>query len=183
MLTKTGDSALALQAAGGDEQAFERLLAAHYPMIFRLGCRLLGNRVEAEDLAQDVALGLARKIRSFRGDAQFSTWLYRLVVNAATDRHRKSARQARLTEDFAEVDALRRAGDVARAAEAEWLVEALGALPPDLRATAVLVLEEELTQAQAADALGIAEGTVAWRMAEIKRRLKTLAEAREETTI
>lgn len=183
MLTKPGDNALALAAAGGDGQAFERLLAKHYPMVFRLGCRLLGNQTDAEDLAQDVAMGLARKIRSFRGDAQFSTWLYRLVVNAAHDRHRKSARQSRLTQDFAEVDDLRRAGDAARVAEAEWLTMALEVLPPDLRATAVLILEEELTQGQAAEVLGIAEGTVAWRMAEVKKRLKALAKAGEEAPI
>ena len=175
MLDKTSDSTLALRAAGGDGQAFARLIAQHYPMVFRLGCRLLGDRAEAEDLAQDVALALAQKIRSFRGEAAFSTWLYRLVVNAAHDRRRKAGRQARLAQDFADIDALKRAGDSARAAEAAWLTEALATLPPDLRATAVLVLEEELTQAQAAEVLEIAEGTVAWRMAEIKRRLRAMA--------
>ncbi|MEL6477158.1 MAG: sigma-70 family RNA polymerase sigma factor [Pseudomonadota bacterium] len=177
MLDKTGEATLAMRAAGGDGEAFSQLVAEVYPMVFRLGCRLLGDRAEAEDLAQDIALGLARKIRSFKGEAAFSTWLYRLVVNAAHDRRRKAGRQARLVQDFADIDALRRAGDHARAAEADWLAEALAALSPDLRATAVLVLEEEMTQAQAADVLGIAEGTVAWRMAEIKRRLRAMAHA------
>ncbi|MEM0923215.1 MAG: sigma-70 family RNA polymerase sigma factor [Pseudomonadota bacterium] len=178
MLDKTGEATLAMRAATGDGEAFAELLAQVYPMVFRLGCRLLGDRSEAEDLAQDIALGLARKIRGFRGEAAFSTWLYRLVVNAAHDRRRRVGRQARLAQDFADIDALRRAGDQARAAEAVWLSEALAALPDDLRTTAVLVLEEDMTQAQVAHVLGIAEGTVAWRMAEIKRRLRALA-ARE----
>ncbi|MEM6906423.1 MAG: sigma-70 family RNA polymerase sigma factor, partial [Pseudomonadota bacterium] len=119
----------------------------------------------------------------FRGEAAFTTWLYRLVVNAALDRRRKAGRQARLVENFAETDALRRAGDEARLAEVDWLARALQALSPELRATAALVLEEELTQAQTAEVLGIAEGTVAWRMAEIKRKLRALAKAGEDAEI
>ncbi|MEM6906408.1 MAG: RNA polymerase sigma factor [Pseudomonadota bacterium] len=183
MLTETGDRALALAAAGGDLQAFERLVTQHYALIFRVGCRVLGDPAEAEDLAQDVAVGLARKIRGFRGEAAFTTWLYRLVVNAALDRRRKAGRQARLVESFAETDALRRAADEARSAEVDWLARALQALSPELRATAALVLEEELTQAQTAEVLGIAEGTVAWRMAEIKRKLRALAKAGEDAEI
>jgi len=182
MRDETGDNALALRAAGGDRAAFAALLAKHYGRVLRLGWRLLGTETEAEDLAQDVCLALARRIRSFRGEAAFSTWLYRVVVNAARDRQRTEARRGALAGAFAEADQLRRAGDAARAAEAEWLAEALASLKPDLRETAVLVLDEGLTHGAAAELLGVAEATISWRMSEIRKLLKALAIAGEDVT-
>lgn len=176
MLEQADDNALALRAAGGDPGAFARLLERHYDTIHRMGLRLLGERAEAEDLAQDVSVSLASRIRSFRGDARFTTWLYRVVLNAARDRLRAGARRERLEAAHAERDALVRAGDAQRAAEAEWLREALAGLGPELRETAVLVLEEELSHAEAAEVLDIAEGTVSWRMAQLRRKLRTIAE-------
>jgi RNA polymerase sigma-70 factor (ECF subfamily) len=77
--------------------------------------------------------------------------------------------------DFAEVDALRRAGDAARAAEAEWLRGALAGLRQDLRETAILVLDQELTHAQAGEVLGISENTVSWRLHEVRKALRIRA--------
>lgn len=182
MLSETGDNALALRAGEGDRAAFATLVERHYDRVFRLGWRLLGAEAEAEDLAQDVCIGLAAKLRSYRGDAAFATWLYRVVVNAARDRQRSHTRQGALSAAFAEVDALRRAGDAARAEEAEWLAEALAALKPDLRETAILVLDEGMSHGAAAEVLGIAETTVSWRMREIRKALKALAEAGEDVT-
>ena len=179
MLMETGDEALALLAARGDGGAFEALLERHYDRVFRIAIRILGDQAEAEDLAQDVCIGLARKIRSFRGEAKFTTWLYRVVLNAARDAMRAGARRGALNDSYAEVDAMRRAGDRARAEEAGWLRAALATLKDDLRETAVLVLDEELTHAEAAEALGIRESTVSWRLMEIRKALKALAEAGE----
>lgn len=169
------DTALAKAAAAGDRAAFARLVEHHYDRIHRIAWRMLGDPSEAEDLAQDVCAALGAKIRSFRGEAAFTTWLYRLVMNAAKDRMRGRGRQAALGEAWAEADALRRAGDAARAEEASWLREALAALAPELRATAVLVLDEGLDHATAGEALGISGGTVSWRMSEVRKRLKALA--------
>ena len=58
-----------------------------------------------------------------------------------------------------------------------WLAETMRNLPPELRDTVALTLGEELSQADAAEALGISEGTVAWRMSEVKKRLRTMAQA------
>ena len=91
MLQQTADERLALSAANGDREAFGELLERHYGRILRLCLRLLGDRAEAEDLAQDVCVGLAKKIRSFRGEARFTTWLYRVVLNAGRDAMRRRA--------------------------------------------------------------------------------------------
>jgi RNA polymerase sigma-70 factor (ECF subfamily) len=175
MLHERADERLALSAANGDREAFGELLERHYGRIFGIGLRLMGNRAEAEDLAQDVCVGLARKIKSFRGDARFTTWLYRVVLNAGRDAMRRRASRGVVQRDFVEVDALRRAGDATRAEEAEWLHEALGCLKDDLRETAILVLDQELTHAQAGEVLGISENTVSWRLHEVRKALRVRA--------
>ena len=175
MLHERADERLALSAANGDRQAFGELLERHYGRIFALSLRLLGNRAEAEDLAQDVCVGLARKIRSFRAQARFTTWLYRVVLNAGRDAMRRKASRGAVQRDFVEVDALRRAGDAARVTEAEWLRGALAGLKDDLRETVILVLDQELTHAQAGEVLGISENTVSWRLHEVRKALKVRA--------
>ena len=87
----TEDARLVADAVAGDRAAFAALVTRHYDRIFRVAWRILGNRAEAEDLAQDVCATLGRRIRSFRGEAAFTTWLHRLVVNAARDRLRREA--------------------------------------------------------------------------------------------
>ena len=136
---------------------------------------MLGSRAEAEDLAQDVCVGLARKIRQFRGEARFTTWLYRVALNAGRDALRRRATRGAAHQGFAEVDQMRRAGDAARAAEAEWLRAALGGLKDDLRETAILVLDMEMTHADAGAVLGISENTVSWRLHEVRKALRSQA--------
>ena len=83
---------LALDAAAGDGKAFAALLDRHYDRFYRLAWRLVGNRADAEDVAQDVCVKLATAIRSFRGDCEFGTWAWRIAYNAAADRLRFRAR-------------------------------------------------------------------------------------------
>ena len=173
----TSDEALVRAAQSGDAQAFSSLVERHYDRIFGLAFRLTGRRAEAEDLCQDVCVALPRKLVAFRGDARFTTWLYRVVVNAAHDRRRRAATFARAAEGWGEVEVARRA-EAAEASEAlSWLQAAMSALPEDLRDTMALVLDDGLTQGEAAEILGVSEGTVSWRVSEVKRRLKEIKEA------
>jgi len=169
------DEALAKLSANGDREAFARLVERHYDRIFRIAYHLVGTRPEAEDLAQEVCVALPGKLKGFRGDSRFTTWLYSVVVNAGRDALRRRKASARAIEVFGEVSVLRAAGHAARGAEVDWLYEALDALGPDLRETAILVLSEELSHAEAGKALGVKESTVSWRMHEVRRRLKSLA--------
>lgn len=180
MLQDRTDERLALSAANGDREAFGELLERHYGRILSVGQRLLGSRAEAEDLAQDVCVGLARKIRQFRGEARFATWLTRVALNAGRDALRRRATRGAAHRGFAEVDALRRGGDAARAGEVEWLRAALGGLKDDLRETAILVLDQELTHAEAGAVLGVSANTVSWRLHEIRKALR--AQAGEDLT-
>ncbi|MEM9972115.1 MAG: RNA polymerase sigma factor [Pseudomonadota bacterium] len=170
------DEALALAAAGGDAEAFSSLISRHYDRVFGLAFRLTGRREEAEDLTQDVCAALPAKVGAFRGEARFSTWLYRVVVNAAHDRRRRAAAHAKAVEGWGEVELARRA-EADEAAEASgWLQAAMRGLPEELRDTLALVLEDGVTHAAAAEVLGVSEGTVSWRMSEVKKRLKALKE-------
>ncbi len=173
---------MALAAGRGDRAAFEALLARHYDGIFRLAWRVLGDQAEAEDVTQDVCIRLARTIEGFRGDAKFRTWLHRITLNAARDAIRRRATRAEATKGFTQADAMAREEAAAREAESEWLRETMSALKPDLRETAALILGDEMTQAEAAETLGVAEGTIAWRMSELKRVLREAAHGGEGLT-
>lgn len=175
MLDQTEDHRLALDAAQGDRAAFERLVTRHYDRIHALAWRFMGGPPDSEDLAHDVCVALGRKIASYRGEARFTTWLYQVVLNAARDRMRRSATRARANEGFAEVDALHRGADADRKRGAAWLRACIAQLPPDLRETAVLVFDEGLRHAEAGEILGVSEGTVSWRLSEIRKNLKAMA--------
>ncbi|MFV0361017.1 RNA polymerase sigma factor [Tropicimonas sp.] len=171
----TDDDTLAEAAACGDRDAFAALLSRHYDRLFAFAFRLTGVRAEAEDLTQDICLALPKKLASFRGEARFTTWLYRVAVNAAHDRRRRAATHAKAADGWGDWEVSRRAADAATREAVNWLEQAMAALTPDLRETAVLVLGGELTQAEVAGVLGISEGTVAWRMSEVKKRLRAIA--------
>lgn len=176
MRESVSDETLARAAAGGDGAAFAELVTRAYDRVFAVGFRLLGNRAEAEDLAQDICESLPAKLVKFDHRARFATWLYRVVVNAAEDRRRKMSARARAADGWGDVELARRAEAEEANAALGWLMTAMAALPDDLRQTAVLVLEP-LTHAEVAEILGISEGTVSWRMSEVKKRLKAMKEA------
>ena len=172
MLDETDDHRLALDAAGGDRAAFERLVQRHYDRINGLAWRFMGGPPDSEDLAHDVCVTLGNRIRSYRGEARFTTWLYQVVLNAARDRMRRRATRAKAAQSFAEVDGLMRDENAQRARDAEWLREQIATLKHDLRETAVLVLDEGLSHAEAADVLEIKESTVSWRLMEVRKTIK-----------
>lgn len=169
------DVALVRRAAGGDAAAFARLLETHYDRMFRLAWRLCGNRADAEDVVQDVCVKLAGVLDGFDGRARVSTWLYRIVVNAARDAHRRAARQPVSRDPDEIVEALASADGATDPARARWCTEAwrlVDALPEPLRETVMLVAMEGLSHREAAQALGCAETTVSWRMFRVRRRLR-----------
>jgi RNA polymerase sigma-70 factor, ECF subfamily len=164
MLMDTSDEQLASAAATGDR-------------VVGLAFRLTGNRAEAEDLTQDICAALPVKLRNWRGDARFSTWLYRVVVNACHDLRRRQATRAKAGSGWGDWE-LARQDEIATEREAmDWLTGAMARLSVELRDTVALVLGEEMTQAEAAAVLGLSEGTIAWRMSEVKKKLRAMAAA------
>lgn len=177
MLMNTSDETLAAAAAQGDRDAFAALLTRHYDRLFGLAYRLTGNRSEAQDLAQDICLALPAKLGSYRQTARFTTWLYRVTVNAAHDRRRRAATRTKASSGWGDWEISRQAEISEAMAAQDWLQTTMQRLSPELRDTVALTLGEELSQAEAAEVLGVSEGTVAWRMSEVKKRLRDHARA------
>ena len=175
MLMNTPEELLAQAAATGDRAAFATLNGRHYDRIHGLAWRLTGSKADAEDLAQDICAALPGKLRGWRAEARFTTWLYRVVVNATHDQRRRQATRTRAANGWGDWE-IARQEEIREDAEAQdWLMGAMARLSPELRDTVALVLGEEMTQAEAGVVLGLSEGTIAWRMSEVKKRLRAMA--------
>ena len=167
------DSTLVAAAIAGDRGAFATLLERHYDRIHGLAWHLTGSRTEAEDIAQDVCCILVEKIGTFRREAKFTTWLCGITYNSCSDWRRKRRSFRSLSEKLAILTGLASPPDGRDAYDAIWLKSAIARLKPALRDTAVLVGGHQLTHAEAAAILGVAEATVAWRMHEVRRILSS----------
>ena len=165
------DAGLVSAAVAGNRDAFEQLLRSHYDRIHGLAWQLTGSRADADDIAQDVCCTLVEKIAGFRGEAKFTTWLCGITVNACRDHRRRRRTFRGLTDKLAVLAGLASPTDGRDAYDAVWLNNAISRLKPAYRETAVLVAGQQLTHAEAAEVLGIAEATVSWRMSEVRRML------------
>ena len=165
------DSVLASAAAGGDREAVSRLLRRHYDRIHGLAWRITGSRTEADDIAQDVCCTLVEKIGSFRGEAKFSTWLCGIVFNCCRDHDRRRRSFHGFAQKLAVLAGLTRGPDGRDLHDRVWIENAVSRLKPAYRDTVILVAGEQLTHAEAAEILGVAESTVSWRMHEVRRIL------------
>jgi RNA polymerase sigma factor (sigma-70 family) len=134
--------------------------------------RLTGSSHDAEDIVQEVCCALIGKIRLYRGEAKFSTWLIGIVVNACHDHRRRNGAFARLRDRFGVVVGLGAKPDGRDLYRATWLASEIARLSPEVRAAIILVAGEGLSHAEAAEILGCAESTVSWRMHEARKRLR-----------
>ncbi|WP_293291719.1 RNA polymerase sigma factor [Oricola sp.] len=177
-----GDQQLAARASAGDRHAFARLMERHYDTIHRIAWRWCGNATDADDVAQDVAIKLARTISGWRAEASFTTWLYRIVLNTVRDRQRAFASERRRVEAFA-VQAMVEAqgGEGADGDDpAMRLWSAVGSLPERQRDAVMLVHGEGLSHDEAAGVMGVSEGTVSFHIHEAKKKLRVLMKTPED---
>ena len=165
----------------GDEAAFEHLVRRHEARVFRFLLRMLGERAEAEDVAQETFLNLHRHGRRFRGEARFATFVYRVAANAALNRRRSLGRRGLRLRRLAERQAAghdlpaspRDPQAALEGAETERLVQrALLELPVRWRLPLVLYDIEGVAYGEIAQALGIPEGTVKSRIHRARRELR-----------
>jgi RNA polymerase sigma-70 factor (ECF subfamily) len=165
----------------GDEAAFELLVRRHERRVFSLVLRMLGDREEAADVAQEAFLSLHRHGHRFRREARFSTFVYRVAANAALNRRRSLGRRRAREEalmrrqqvGFDLPSSARDPEDAAAGGEIQDRVQqALLELPPDLRAAVVLYDIEGQSYGDIAEALGIPEGTVKSRIHRARNALR-----------
>src|SRR6476660_10228155 len=86
----SADADLISRAAGGDPSAFQAIVERHRSMVYRVAYQFAGNHHDAEDIAQDVFIKVYRSLDRFRQDAQLTSWMYRIVMNACIDHKRRS---------------------------------------------------------------------------------------------
>jgi RNA polymerase sigma-70 factor, ECF subfamily len=159
------------QVRDGDTAGFEKIVAAYAPRIIRLAQRLVGNREEAEDIAQEAFLRLYRGLADFRGESSLGTWLYRTVSRLAIDFLRRENLRRRIfffRPDNNDCDLLEGVADPALSPNERLLLgeklrrlqKALDRLSPRQRAVFVLRHKEGLPIREIAALLGLGEGTV-----------------------
>ena len=184
------EAALVQRCASRDEAACADLVAEHQRMVIQLAMNLLGDRDEALDLSQEVFLRVFRTIHRFRGQSSLRTWIYRIAVNQARNRHRfwrrrHRADQVSLDEHVAAHGEFLSGGEstpdrvLAQKELAHRLQRALDSLPFDQRSVIVLREIDGLSYEEIAYSLGVAIGTVKSRLTRARQLLRhELSEAR-----
>lgn len=161
-------------AQRGDGEAFGVLIESHYDLIYRTAYKWSGQRTDAEDIAQDVCVKLGQAIRGFNGRSAFSSWLYRITLNAVRDMQRARSRRRRHVDALALVSPEDAPADQEDVAAAGQLWSAVRALPEKQRDAVLLVYAEEMSHAEAGEVMGCKEATVSWHIHEAKKTLRGL---------
>lgn len=180
-MNEADDSHTVARAVRGDTRAFEQLYRRHVGRIFGLCVRLVdGDRAKAEQLTQDAFVRAWEKLGSFRGEAQFSTWLHRLTVNLVLGEHRLLKRWVTFEESTADGDGDDETPDAAlgdhpqqRIGERLDLERALAKLPKGARSVMLLYDVEGYAHEEIAELTGIAVGT---SKAQLHRARKLMRE-------
>lgn len=170
------------RAKSGDEGAFESLVTAHKDRVYRVCLALLKDPVAADETAQDVFVRLFEQIQKFRGESRLSTWLYRVAVNACSDRRRWWIRwMARMDVPAAEPSSpdlpdrrLELREDQIR------VLDALNRLSSAFREILVLRELEERDYSEIAEILGLSMGTVESRLFRARKKLRAILESDNE---
>src|SRR5712692_9855024 len=180
---KQNEDQLIRRALRGDQEALETLFARNNRALYQTALRLLGNSEDAEDALQEGLLAAYRNLRRFEGRSQFSTWLTRIVINAALMRRRSQrARPAVSLDEPPREDELPLAERFADAGPdpeqayrgkelTELLEEDLAGLSPLLRSAYLLREVEGLTTGEAARELGVTQNTLKARLWRARQQL------------
>jgi RNA polymerase sigma-70 factor (ECF subfamily) len=186
------EARLVERLAARDERAFNALVRAYERRVFALVLRMLGNRAEGEDLAQEVFVQVFKAVGSFRGESKLSTWIYRIAINLCKNRNKYL--RVRHAGDQDQLDAVQERvpmGEVSRAnvaqierpddmmagKQVERIVQrAILELEPTFRECLVLRDVEDLSYEEIGQITGLPEGTVKSRIHRARAQLKELVE-------
>jgi RNA polymerase sigma-70 factor, ECF subfamily len=176
--TSLTDEEIVAHVRAGDVKMFEHIMRRHNQRVYRAARAILRDDSEAEDVMQDAYVRAYEHLHEFEGRARFSTWLTRIAVHEAFARLRRAKRFEPLESQHEEPQSM--SSQVATSPEAHAsdgemrivLERAIDALPEDFRAVFVLRAVEEMSGAEAAECLGIAEETVKTRLFRARARLQ-----------
>ena len=170
------DRRLAAACAKGDSAAFERIYRTHGERMKSIAFNHLGNVSDAEDAVQETLLKVHRAAASYSGEASFSTWMVRILINTCYDALRR--RQRRPAETAMEEMPLERSAPGVDDAKRITLRKLLGKLTEQRRSVFTLFEIEGLSHAEIASILGITEGNSKWILFSTKKQLQEMWRSR-----
>ena len=151
--------------------------------MFRVCSRYAGSAFDAEDLTQECFIKASRSLGEFRGEAELSTWLYRVAVNSCLDYLRKRKREKRNLGEFLDAMVVNNLDETGNRFQAKLELERiLGHLRPQLRTVLFLTLAEGLTYAEAARVSGLSEAAVAKSVGRFLKRFREERNARRTSS-
>ena len=181
------DELLLRRAQSGDPEAFERLMEPLEQLVWRVCWHYTGNREAAEDCGQEAMIRIWRNLANYRGECALESWVYRIAANCCMDWLRKKKRDQSVSmEPMVEQgfdpadDAPGTEAQVVAKDERQRLREAIALLQDDQREALILTQLEKVSYEEAAQALGVSEGTVKSRVNRAKARLKEILSAERE---
>lgn len=172
------ESSLIKRAIQGDNDAFESLMSAYERKIYGLCLRMMGNRQDGEDAAQEAMVRIWQKLPQYRGEAAFSTWVYRVTASACTDAIRKRSLRAQPS-----LEAMREEGvepqdgaptpqqAVENTERREAMQRAIAGVPEQMRSVFLLRDVHGLSVEETARALNVSSGTVKSRLSRAREKI------------
>ena len=178
------DELLLRRAQSGDPEAFEQLIGPLEQLVWRICWHYTGNREAAEDCGQETMIRIWRSLESYRGDCALESWVYRIAANCCMDWLRKKKREKSVSveplqeQGFDPADPSPGTEDqVVAEDEHRRLREAITQLPDEQREALILTQLEKVPYEEAAQMLGVSEGTIKSRVNRAKARLKEILSA------
>ena len=181
-MTREQELTIIRRVQHGDVNAFELLVAAYEKNVFNVAMQMLGNREDAQDMAQEAFLKAYSSLSSFRGDSKFSSWLYRIVANVCMDFRRRQSRRpsSSLTVEDEEGETLELdIADESQSPEAllerkltrEAVRRGLASLPDEQRQILLLREIQGLSYEEIGEAMNLEPGTVKSRIFRARKKL------------
>ena len=181
------DELLLRRAQSGDPEAFEQLIGPLEQLVWRICWHYTGNREAAEDCGQETMIRIWRSLESYRGDCALESWVYRIAANCCMDWLRKKKRDKSVSMEPLQEQGFDPADpspgteeQVVTEDEHRRLREAITQLPEDQREALILTQLEKIPYEEAAQELGVSEGTIKSRVNRAKVRLKEILSAERE---
>lgn len=172
---------LVRSARNGDHTAFKILYERFHQSVFRTAYRLLGDRMLAEDVTQEVFISIHQQLKSFEFQSKFHTWCYRITVNTCYGIMRRQKRRGKYNQGMINPNSFESKKEASKATSPEEILnrkelfklvnEKLQSLQEDLKTAFVLREFEQLNYRQIADIMNCSEGTVASRLARARSQL------------
>lgn len=189
-----------MQIVQGDRNMFRKLVEKYQPLVFRTCMGFLHNKDDADDLTQEVFIQVYQTLPGFKGDASFSTWIYRITVNASLNKIRKSSKSMFIQRmetvfgidkeqetSFQLPDHENPENILIHNEHREWVQKALNSLPENQRTAIVLSKYDDLSQKEIAAIMNTTEGAVEALIqrakANLRERLSSLKKKNSKNTV